>query len=1019
MKIQKMHSYKHDQNSRIVSALRKASLVCLALLMTLFMPASSARVYGEETSTTENYNFYQHRFFPINTTLNCEKTTSAAFTADGMMWIGTYDGVYRFDGQDMIQMDFGNVHAVNCLFTDDNDRLWIGTNDNGIVVVKDENVISSVQKKDGLLSDTISSLCEDEEGNILAATSNGLQQLELASDEKEIHVTEEMSSVEMPVSLAFDDSHKTAVTDADGFLTLLQNDEAADVKVPDDAYQFTAAVFGKDELLYAGRDDGHIDVFDVSQGSLDQVKELDAGRSAAVNSLTFVDDTLFVCTEEGTAYLDGDSFVWVRADDFNGASGSVIEDFQGNLWVTSQRLGLLELYRSPAAALFQSYGLGKVGVNSEMEWNGLLYFGTDAGLKCLNPLTWKSVDNELTQSIANVPVQCLLKDSKGNLWICTFGDGIVVVKADGSQTVINYDNGLFNDKVRMAIELKDGTIAACGNDGLSLVESDGTIVQSLVRATGNSPVLCLLEREDGTLLAGTDGDGISAIRDGEVIDTWTKEDGLPSDTVRRLSESPASGKMYAVTNNGICLVNENDGNYDFSEIKNLPDVNSYNVRILDDGMTLIPGSDGVYVLQEEDLFSDNSEPEYLLLNDEWGISTALTVDACNYIDDAMNFYLGTTQGVYMVNLNDYDKSQLDYRLRINSISVDGTKQEAGENDTFRIGNDVRRISIQPELINYNVTDPEVSYYLEGYDKETRTVRYSQLQEITYTGLPGGKYTLHVSVLDSHQQKQAVLECTLIKDKALSDYGWFRILILFILLAAVSLIVWVISTVRFHQKLKKQQEKQKEELLIREKQVETANEGVVAIARALDARDRYTSQHSARVSAYSALIGKAMGMPEEECENLRKVALLHDIGKIGVPDRILNKPGKLTDEEYAIIKKHVDYGGEILKNFTGLDHAVEGARYHHERYDGKGYTQGLKGEEIPLYGRIIGVADAFDAMTSNRVYRGHLDINDVLAELERCKGTQFDPKIADIMIQLVKDGKVDLSELYADTEKKKS
>ena len=156
-----------------------------------------------------------------------------------------------------------------------------------------------------------------------------------------------------------------------------------------------------------------------------------------------------------------------------------------------------------------------------------------------------------------------------------------------------------------------------------------------------------------------------------------------------------------------------------------------------------------------------------------------------------------------------------------------------------------------------------------------------------------------------------------------------------------------------------------------------------------------------------MIAREMGFSESQCENLRKAALLHDIGKIGIPDRILNKPARLTDEEYAIMKTHVTHGAEILKDFTMVEHVVEGALYHHEKYDGTGYMSGLKGTEIPLYGRIIGVADAFDAMTQNRVYRKKLDMDYVLGELERCKGTQFDPEIADIMLRLVRDGKIRL------------
>ena len=146
-----------------------------------------------------------------------------------------------------------------------------------------------------------------------------------------------------------------------------------------------------------------------------------------------------------------------------------------------------------------------------------------------------------------------------------------------------------------------------------------------------------------------------------------------------------------------------------------------------------------------------------------------------------------------------------------------------------------------------------------------------------------------------------------------------------------------------------------------------------------------------------------------------MALLHDIGKIGIPDAILNKPGKLTDEEYEIMKTHVIRGGEILKDFTMIDNVSVGALYHHEKYDGSGYCHGLKGEEIPLDARIIGIADAFDAMTANRVYRKQLDLDFVIAELKRCSGTQFDPRLVDILLALIDEGAIDVKRLYAESK----
>ena len=176
--------------------------------------------------------------------------------------------------------------------------------------------------------------------------------------------------------------------------------------------------------------------------------------------------------------------------------------------------------------------------------------------------------------------------------------------------------------------------------------------------------------------------------------------------------------------------------------------------------------------------------------------------------------------------------------------------------------------------------------------------------------------------------------------------------------------------------------------------------ITTIANAIDARDEYTKGHSQRVSEYTAAIAQRLGYSEYEVREIRSIALLHDIGKIGIPDAVLNKPGKLTEEEYQLMRKHTVIGSEILKDIEMIPGIDIGAKYHHERYDGKGYPDGLRGEEIPYIARIIAVADAYDAMTSNRVYRPRLSDEKVLQELKAGEGKQFDPEILKVFLELV-------------------
>lgn len=168
--------------------------------------------------------------------------------------------------------------------------------------------------------------------------------------------------------------------------------------------------------------------------------------------------------------------------------------------------------------------------------------------------------------------------------------------------------------------------------------------------------------------------------------------------------------------------------------------------------------------------------------------------------------------------------------------------------------------------------------------------------------------------------------------------------------------------------------------------------ILSISNAVDTRDSYTKRHSSRVAEYSVLLAKAIGWDSARLEQLYNIALLHDIGKIGISDAILNKHAALNDEEYETIKKHTVIGSEILKDLTLLPNASIGAVSHHERFDGHGYPYGLKGGQIPIEARIIGIADAFDAMNSSRVYRTKMAPTTILQELRRGSGNQFDPEL---------------------------
>lgn len=171
---------------------------------------------------------------------------------------------------------------------------------------------------------------------------------------------------------------------------------------------------------------------------------------------------------------------------------------------------------------------------------------------------------------------------------------------------------------------------------------------------------------------------------------------------------------------------------------------------------------------------------------------------------------------------------------------------------------------------------------------------------------------------------------------------------------------------------------------------------------VEAKDPYTKGHSDRVSSYSVVIGKYLGLSEEDLKVLKIGGLFHDIGKIGIPDSILLKEAKLTDDEYSEIKNHPSIGAHILCNAEVFKDIIPIVKHHHERFDGRGYPGKLQGQEIPYLARITAVADTFDAMTSKRTYRDSLPLDVVKAEIERCSGTQFDPEIAKVFLDILEN-----------------
>lgn len=219
--------------------------------------------------------------------------------------------------------------------------------------------------------------------------------------------------------------------------------------------------------------------------------------------------------------------------------------------------------------------------------------------------------------------------------------------------------------------------------------------------------------------------------------------------------------------------------------------------------------------------------------------------------------------------------------------------------------------------------------------------------------------------------------------------FFAILFIFFVLIPLSYLISILRNIGSKRRKKKT--------------MQITEQSMRSFAKAIDAKDNYTKGHSQRVAKYSVEIAKRYGLAKERCEDMYYTALLHDIGKIGIPDSILKNPGRLSVQEYQQIKKHPLIGADILSEITSIEHIQLGAREHHEKYDGTGYPLGLKGENISIEGRIVGAADAYDAMTTSRGYNEVQDREHTRNEILAQSGKQFDPVIAEILIEMIDSG----------------
>ena len=993
------------------SAAKGAAVVSAVVLM--LSAALPARTLHAEAADAEPGIAYIQTVYNGSNGLLCGHANAISESNDGVLWIGTYAGLYLYNGSTFEHMDrMDAVRNVNCLYTDDEGRLWVGTNDNGVSIVINGEIVDSFNAAKGLPSDSIRSIVQSSTGDYYIGTASGIASVRL---EMGVSLQSEIDDAGYVGCLSADGNGNVAAVNSEGRLFLMRSGQIVNTLDAIGSSKATCCFFNHVGALCVGTDRGWIATYTVNDGAFYRIDMRECTGFTKINNIRYDrSGKEWICADNGIGYFSASGkFCRQESGEFEHSIENMCEDYQGNLWFASSRLGLLRLLRSPVTDVFADAGLKQSVANTTALYHGVLYIGSDDGLHIVNLEKHVSIASDLVDRLEGSRVRCLYADSKDRLWICSYGSGLLCYSGGNQIVSVSTKYEEIGNRVRVCTELADGTIVVGSSVGLFFLRND-VLVRKYIYGEdfGYSAVLCMLETDDGTLYTGTDGDGIAVIKKDGMVEHLDRSDGLTSGVILRMVLDPSDGSIFIVTSNSICRMADGE----ITELKRFPYFNNYDITIDDDGELFVSGSAGVYVMKKESLLHDDGSPlEYTLLNSGTGLVCALTANAWNALDSEKNLYLAADRGVFAINLDRYMLRQNAFRLSVSEVRVDDSPVHIMRGTDLYISRNSSKIEFYPEIINYTLDDPIVSYCLEGFDSGWMNARQSELISVPYTNLAPGEYTFRIAV---RSEDGSLIEESLLKvfkERAIYDNAWFRFYMIAVAAVFIGWLTWFFTRRQMQRTL----ELQKTKLAMAMQQLQMGNETILAIAKTVDAKDVRTSKHSQRVSEYSAMIAREYGFSQEDQENIRRAALLHDIGKIGIPDSVLNKPSRLTDEEYAVMKTHVTHGAEILKDFTLIEHVVEGARYHHERFDGKGYPEGLSGADIPLYGRIIAIADAFDAMTANRVYRQRQDFDYVLGELERGRGSQFDPELLDIFLRLIAEKKIDIDALYQATPEKEA
>ena len=922
-------------------------------------------------------------------------------TNEGYIYFGTYGGLVRFDGVEfkIINQKINpkyRFQSARSLMEDSKGNVWIGSNEDGAFCIFPDGDVKEFSIENCLPNNSIRSFCEDKEGNIWVGTASGVACI---SSKYEVFKPEGFDSIPNKNNFIVNQIY----CDTAGRIWIITRTEKGLYLYSDRKFTvYNDFSSKKDPIITAmTQDNNGVFWFGVApyyaikkSNTEEEIINLGKGnqRGTVVTSI-FQDKKLnfWFGLDNGVTILhDG------KISFFDKTMGlvdenvvKIIEDREKNIWIATDRGGLEKL----SYGKFQTTKVGTTinGIAQDLN-RRVVWLAGDNGLYCYKDNVFQ--ENYITEYCKNVRIRDVSLDNEGNLLVSCYEKlGLVKFYTDGRIANWTTEKGLAGNKVRVAKQISNGDIYVGTTTGLSIIKEEGKVIRNIQKndVIKNDYIMCIYEARNGEIWIGTDGGGVFILKNEKIERTITKKDGLVGNVIFKI-DSLKQGEIWICTGSGATRI-IGDKFFSYNNLNGF--VGEGVFQLIPDYTKRVWGTSnrGIFYVRMEDL-DDVLEGRKKFLNLKFfnrfdGITCGEpTPTSLSMKDDLGRVWFPLIEGFTIFDPIRNETNSYAPEIKIQEIYAD-TERIDIKNGEVVLSPKVRRLNIKYTGISF-VSPEQVEFKtkLEGFDKEFSD--WSNMRNATYTNLQPGEYVFKIHAQNGDgvlSEESETLK--IIKQPYLWERPWFRILTALLIIAFITIVVLLkINTYKKNQEMM-------EKLSI---------EVIQALVGTIDAKDKYTNGHSNRVANYSKQLAERMGLPESIQKRVYYSALLHDIGKIGISDAIINKPGKLTKKEYELIKQHPEIGSQILESITTMPEISVGARGHHERFDGKGYPDKIKAQDIPLIARIIGVADAYDAMTSNRSYRKFMEQAKVRSELNKYKGTQFDPEIADKMIEIIDEDK---------------